>query len=130
MIKITNNFSLEEFTCHCGRCSIPQAVKVNIYQLVKEYLQPLRDEVGVPVIIMSGYRCKAHNTAVGGVKYSQHLLGCAADIKIEGMTSAEVHAKILELWPRVPGLGLYDTFIHIDNRNLDSRKGEPARWSG
>jgi uncharacterized protein YcbK (DUF882 family) len=126
--QITKNFHISEFRCKCGNCVMPQAVKVNIVHLVKHYLQPLRDAVGAPIRISSGYRCRDYNSAIGGAKYSQHMYGNASDIKIDGMTAAEVHAKILELWPLVPGLGSYPTFTHIDNRNLDSRGGRPARW--
>ena len=48
-----------------------------------EVLQPLRDFLGKPVVISSGYRSEEVNKAVGGVKRSQHLRGEAADIHVE-----------------------------------------------
>lgn len=52
----------------------------NLTALVDHVLDPLREEWGRPIIVNSGYRCKALNKAVGGVANSQHLLGEAADI--------------------------------------------------
>ena len=48
-----------------------------------------------PVIINSGYRSEAVNKAVGGVKGSNHLTGCAADIRVAGMEQALRYAVIL-----------------------------------
>ena len=48
-----------------------------------EVLQPLRDFLGKPVVISSGYRCAELNKAVGGVRNSQHMKGEAADIHVE-----------------------------------------------
>lgn len=61
--------------------SIPNiTVKTNINCLVNEILDPLRQLVGMPIHITSGYRCKELNRLVKGEKYSQHLTGEAADI--------------------------------------------------
>ena len=57
----------------------------NLRALCIEVLQPLRDYVGAPVHINSGYRCKALNLAVGGVKNSQHSRGEAADIRLSSL---------------------------------------------
>lgn len=55
----------------------------NLKALAMEILQPLRDYLGKPVVISSGYRSSEVNKAVGGVKGSQHLRGEAADIHVE-----------------------------------------------
>lgn len=52
----------------------------NLTALVDNVLDPLREAWGKPIHVNSGYRCKALNTAVGGVPASQHMLGEAADI--------------------------------------------------
>lgn len=52
----------------------------NLNKLCTDIIQPIRDKYGKPMVITSGYRCKALNKAVGGVKTSQHVLGQAADI--------------------------------------------------
>lgn len=51
----------------------------HINELITNILQPLRDAWGKPIIITSGYRCRALNNAVGGVSNSSHLTGYAAD---------------------------------------------------
>lgn len=55
-------------------------VRNNISMLVNMVLDPLRELIGHPIYVSSGYRCKELNKAVGGVKNSQHLTGEAADI--------------------------------------------------
>ena len=92
-MRLSKNFTYEEFirSCTAERMGIdnrPQTkeeekkVIENLRNLCLEVLQPLRDYVGAPVHINSGYRCKALNLAVGGVKNSQHSRGEAADIRI------------------------------------------------
>lgn len=56
---------------------------VNLTLLCTKVLDPLRKAMG-PITINSGFRCKALNTAVGGVSNSQHCKGQAADISIKG----------------------------------------------
>ena len=70
----TKNFNVSEFSCHCG-CGF------NIIdQRVINMAQIIRDELGVPVHVNSGCRCKTHNARVGGVKESYHMQGLAADL--------------------------------------------------
>ena len=57
-------------------------------------LEPARLEVG-PIIINSGYRSEEVNKAIGGVKGSNHLTGCAADIHVSGMEQLIRYAAIL-----------------------------------
>lgn len=52
----------------------------NIYTLVDNVLDPLREIINVPIYINSGYRCGRLNRAVGGSNNSQHMRGLAADI--------------------------------------------------
>ena len=86
---LTKNFSLEEMyrsdtARRCGIDNKPQTEEVveNLRALCLEVLQPLRDHLGKPVVVSSGYRCKDLNKKVGGVENSQHLKGEAADIKV------------------------------------------------
>ena len=51
----------------------------NLAQLVERLLDPLRERLGEPIAILSGYRSPEVNTLVGGVTDSQHTLGEAAD---------------------------------------------------
>ena len=89
-MKLSKNFSLEEMLSsdtarRCGIDNKPQSEEVveNLRALCLEVLQPLRDHLGRPVTITSGYRCKELNKRVGGVRNSQHLKGEAADIRVK-----------------------------------------------
>ncbi len=70
-----SHFNTREFRCkHCGELMLH-------YDLVLA-LEKLRAEIGKPLVITSGYRCKVHNKAIGGVKNSGHTKGYAADIAL------------------------------------------------
>lgn len=90
MIQLTRNFTLEELTASStakakGIKNEPTAQEVvNLTALVVMVLQPLREAMGHAIKIGSGYRCARLNTAVGGVSNSQHVLGQAADLCIDG----------------------------------------------
>ena len=62
----------------------------NIKALVLNVLDPLRARIGRPIIITSGYRSQRVNELVGGSKTSQHLLGKAADIHVQGYTPQQM----------------------------------------
>lgn len=62
----------------------------NIEALVLNVLDPLRARIGRPIIITSGYRSQRVNELVGGSKTSQHMLGKAADIHIQGYTPQQM----------------------------------------
>ena len=73
MANDTKNFKVSEFACkHCGENKIDQRV-IDMAQII-------RDELGVPVKVNSGYRCAEYNKKVGGSKSSQHMNGNAADL--------------------------------------------------
>ena len=93
-MQLTRNFSLEEMlrsdtAIRCGIANRPKTkqeettVVENLRALCREVLQPLRDHLGRPVVISSGYRCRELNEKVGGAKNSQHMRGEAADIRVK-----------------------------------------------
>ena len=111
MAKDTNNFKVSEFACKC--CG-----ENHIDQRVLDMAQTIRDELGVPVRVNSGYRCDEHNRRVGGVKGSKHTKGQAADLscKLGAGTMFEA-VKKLHAQGKLPQLDYcikYKTFIHID----------------
>ena len=72
---------------------------------------------GHPLMINSGRRCLAHNAAIGGEIRSQHLAGKAADIPPpQGWTPETMRDAAREL-DSFHGLGLYNTFVHLDVRD-------------
>ena len=122
---MTNNFTLKEFESKDGS-KMPSDVYLNIVKLVGQ-LQFLRDYTGRAITVNSGYRSPEYNAKIGGVKNSQHLLGKAADITIEGLKPAEVYRIINELIDMglmlQGGLGLYEKrgFVHYDIRKTKAR---------
>lgn len=86
-MKISNNFTWEEMTrsATAKRLGIDNTIqdryKANMERLVNTILQPLRDAYGKPIVVTSGFRCYSLNKAVGGSKTSDHMIGCAADIR-------------------------------------------------
>ena len=79
-------------TSHKGLQDTPTLdVVQNLQRLCVLVLQPLRDAIGRPVYINSGYRSKRLNARVGGVPNSYHLRGLAADIHVDN----DEHAKVL-----------------------------------
>ena len=111
MAQDTKNFKVSEFACkHCGANEIDQRV-LNMAQEIRDYL-------GVPVRVNSGYRCATHNANVGGVKNSKHVLGKACDLSCE-LGSAKMFQAVKELREQGKLQDLdycikYKTFIHID----------------
>ena len=132
MKQITRNFHEREFRCRCKERGYTDLLSycggLSIYHpSLVEKLQEMRDKAKKPIIITSGYRCPAYNRrpenngGVGGADWSQHMLGRAADIVIEGWDPVEVAALAEEVG--FVGIGIYNTFVHVDVRD-----GAPARW--
>lgn len=90
MTRVSKNFTLEELCFSAtakakGLSNIPGHQHIcNLCALVHHVLQPLRDAMGEPIKIGSGYRSYGVNKAVGGVSTSQHMKGEAADLCIDG----------------------------------------------
>lgn len=98
-MKLGKHFTLAELTrTDTGLPNTPGAEYVAaLARLVALVLDPLRADVGRPVRVTSGYRSPAVNSQVGGSPTSQHLRGEAADIKVDGMTTADVARAIHRL---------------------------------
>ena len=120
MGDLSQNFNRSEFACACcGRADVDD--------LLVEALQLLRSLVGLPIHVNSGVRCPKHNAskAVKGATDSQHLLGRAADIVIQGLDPWEMFENAMVITAfRYGGVGVYpeNGFIHVDVR------GFRARW--
>jgi uncharacterized protein YcbK (DUF882 family) len=125
-MKLTPNFSLNEFACHdLDRTPVPDDLMSNVQRLAKN-LQVLRDYLGKPIRVTSGFRTQEHQEKVGKAKASYHCRAMAADLKVAGLTPVQLHATIERLIAdgkmEQGGLGLYPTFVHYDCR------GTRARW--
>ena len=122
--QLTTNFDLSEFACKDGT-PVPNDLIPNVELLAKN-LQVLRDHLGEPIHINSGYRSPAHNAKVGGKKNSYHMKAMAADITCKSKTPKQLAAIIEKLIAakkmKQGGLGIYPGFVHYDVR------GSRARW--
>jgi len=104
-------FSLRELTrTSTGLRNVPpDDAYANLGRLVHTLLDPLRNDLGQPVRVTSGYRSPYVNKAVGGSRTSRHMLGLAADIKVRRMSSSALADRIEEL--REQGVLDYDQVI-------------------
>ena len=106
-----DNFTIEEliFSQTAARNGIDNSpsedIIINLTRLAWN-LQAIRDGLGKPVIVSSGYRCPYLNNAIGGSKTSAHMKGLAADINVPGMTPLDLSIWIAENIPD------YDQVIH------------------
>lgn len=98
----------------------------NIRRLVVNVLDPLRRAYGKPIHISSGYRCPKLNSLVGGSKASDHMTGCAADIKGTPDTPEE-NERLFRLIQsmKLPFDQLIDeksfSWVHVSHREKDNR---------
>lgn len=123
-MRLTENFNLIEFACKDGT-QVPDNLICNV-QTLAENLQVLRDHLGEPVRLNSGYRTPTYNKRIGGAKNSQHVLAKAADITVKSKTPRQLATIIEKLIAsgkmKQGGIGIYPGFTHYDVR------GVKARW--
>lgn len=109
--RVSPHFTVEEFRCSCSACRHAAPAFPLHWRLVR-ILEAIRRAVARPVHVRSGYRCEAHNAAVGGVEDSYHLTGEAADIHVLGCEAP--YLADLARGAGAGGLGLYGDWIHVD----------------
>ena len=99
MMKLSEHFTLAELCKTSAKTAdgnIPSHVHIeNLKNLCENWLEPLRQRYNKPILINSGFRSEAVNKAIGGVKGSNHLTGCAVDIRVTGPEQAIRYACIL-----------------------------------
>ncbi len=108
---------------------LPDGVEENLRALVDNVLDPVREKLGKPIKVNSGFRCPLHNRTIGGVGHSQHLYGEAADIvpvnseKMKDKSEVEKLGQTIEELGKFDQLIYYPTFIHVSwKRCGDSRR--------
>ena len=145
-MKLSDHFTLEEMTRSATASARninnalhpahphDAAVIANLKHLCEEVLEPLRRHVGGPILISSGYRCPALNTAVGGATGSQHMTGEAADIHINSIEERKRWVTwIMEhctfdrlLWERATPTSCH-FWIHVSCRQNHSTNRQQVR---
>lgn len=126
MTQLSEHFTLEELTHtdHRELENIPNEQELANLKRLAEFLEKVKTVLGgKPIMVNSAFRSKAVNDAVGSKDTSQHRVGCAADLRVPGMTPDEVVKAII-----ASGIG-YDqvirefdrwTHISIPNKLFDS----------
>ena len=121
--QLSEHFNSSEFNCPCSNC-----VETWIDADLVQTLEALRKILGAAIVINSGYRCqyyqdqlkaRGYETATGT---SQHTLGCAADIRSDSRSGADLTIFASEAGFLAIGTG--KDWIHVDMRR-DRRR----RWS-
>jgi uncharacterized protein YcbK (DUF882 family) len=112
-MQLSEHFTLEELTATSHRQfdNTPNATEMANLVRLAAFLEQVKTALGgKPVMINSGFRSKQVNDSVGSKDTSQHRIGCAADIRVPGMTPNEVVKAVM-----AAGIG-YDQLI----REFDS----------
>ena len=126
-MNLTEHFTLEELTTtdHRQFDNTPNASENANLTRLADFLEQVREAVGgKPVMVNSAFRSKQVNDAVGSKDTSQHRVGCAADIRVPGMTPDQVVKAIM-----AAGLAYeqlireFDRWTHISIPN--DPKGKP-----
>jgi zinc D-Ala-D-Ala carboxypeptidase len=117
---MTPHFTLEELTHtdHREFDNTPNAAELANLQRLAEFLEIVKTTLGgKPIMVNSAFRSKAVNDAVGSKDTSQHRLGCAADIRVPGMTPDEVVKALFDL-PYDQIIREFDRWVHISVPNV------------
>lgn len=122
-MNLTPNFTLEELTHtdHREFDNMPDADELaNLYRLA-DFLEQVKVVLGgKPIMINSAFRCAEVNKAVGSSDKSQHRRGCAADIRVPGMTPDEVVTAIIESGlPYDQVIREFDRWTHVSIPNTE-----------
>ena len=123
-MNLSPNFTLEELTrseaaARNGWDNTPNEAETENLKRLAALLQDVKAAVGgKPVLINSGFRSKQVNDAVGSKDSSQHRLGCAADLRVPGMTPRQVvEACIAAKVPFDQIILEFDAWTHISVPN-------------
>lgn len=112
-------FDRSEFKCKCGGkyCNgYPAEPDERMVRIADQ----LRKNLGAPVTIVSGLRCKTWNAIQGGVSNSQHMYGEAADIYAKGVSQSRVEAEL----DKIGGVRYHYPIKDSNNVHFDVPKGD------
>lgn len=134
-MNLSDNFKRSENRCRCMECN-QYGADIELVFVLETLRSHIRQEIKGDAIIVvnSWFRCRAHNNrsasqknsygiyGAGSNDNSWHLSGAAADIRVPDVSPRDIHEHLETMYPDKYGIGLYDTFIHIDVRP------NKARW--
>ena len=130
-MNLSPNFTIKELTVSeiAARRNLdntPNATEVANLVRVAELLEQVRALLGKPILINSAFRSKPVNDAVGSRDTSQHRLGCAADIRVPGLTPKQVVQACIDA--KIPFdqiIEEFDSWTHISVPN--AKEQQPRR---
>jgi hypothetical protein len=126
---MTPHFTLAELTATSHRQfdNTPNEAETANLQRLAEFLEQVKEALdGKPIMINSGFRSKQVNDSVGSKDTSQHRIGCAADVRVPGMTpDAVVRAVMAAGLPFDQIIREFDSWTHISVTNTPD--GAPRR---
>ena len=97
-MNLSKHFTFEELTItdHREFDNTPNVEETENLTRLAEFLEQVKEVLGSkPIMVNSAFRSEAVNTAVGSRNTSQHRIGCAADIRVPGMTPDEVVKAVI-----------------------------------
>ena len=123
MTHLSKHFTLDELTVtdHREFDNSPTQEEISNLQRLAQLLEQVKHELyDKPIMVNSAFRCKQVNDAVGSKDSSQHRHGCAADIRVPGMTPDEVvRAVIAAGLPYDQIIREFDRWTHISIPNTE-----------
>jgi len=125
-MNLSPNFTLDELTHtdHREFDNVPNESELANLTRLAAFLETVKTAIGgKPVLINSAFRCKQVNDAVGSKDSSQHRIGCAADIRVPGMTPDEVVRAIIHAaLPFDQVIREFDRWTHVSIPNTAEAK--------
>lgn len=114
--KISQHFGVWEFKCK------DNSRVIVLDKALVELLEIIRLHYNKPLHINSGYRTVQYNASLkNSSPKSQHILGKAADIWLNDVSPKQLYSWLDSSYPNSLGIGIYDTFVHVDVREGKSR---------
>lgn len=114
--KISPHFGVWEFKCK------DNSRVIVLDKALVELLEIIRLHYNKPLHINSGYRTVQYNASLkNSSPKSQHILGKAADIWLNDISPEQLYSWLDSSYPNSLGLGIYNTFVHVDVREGKSR---------
>ena len=129
-MNLTEHFTLEELThtSHRQFDNTPNDAELANLRRLAEFLEQVKELLGgKPIMVNSAFRSKEVNDSVGSKDTSQHRAGCAADIRVPGMTPDQVvRAVIASDLPYHQVIREFDAWTHI---SITPNEGDVPKMS-